>query len=125
MDLCYPLLAIYCCFSIFHSETITIGTQLGKIEGNVIKPKSTEFQTIYTFWGIKYAVPPIGNLRFRPAILNTSKWNGVYNGTNYGPICMQGGAQTQSEDCLFLNIWTQKPNNTGTLLPVMFFIHGG
>eukprot|EP01083_Nonionella_stella_P240168 839811_1 len=30
-----------------------------------------------------------------------------------------------SENCLFINIWTSKPNNTGTLLPVMFWIHGG
>ena len=73
----------------------------------------------------------MGNLRFRPSQLNESKWNGMYNATQYGATCIQPGFlnedQPQSEDCLFLNIWTPNINHTNDadLLPVMFFIHGG
>eukprot|EP01084_Bolivina_argentea_P037195 68773_1 len=106
------------------SQSIVIETQLGQIKGLVHKP--AEKQTSYSFYGIQYAIAPTGDLRFRPAQLNTTKWNGIYDGTTFGPECMQNGkAEGMSENCLFINIWTSKPNNTGTLLPVMFWIHGG
>ena len=36
------------------------------------------------------------------------------------------GNLTLSEDCLFLNVWSQSINkNLTKLKPVMFFIHGG
>eukprot|EP01084_Bolivina_argentea_P174645 302517_1 len=107
-------------------ETITIDTQLGSIKGTVNKRAGK--QTVYTFFGIQYGISPVGDLRFRPAQLNESKWNNVYDGTKFGNVCMQNNppnGQPMSEDCLFLNIWTPKVNSTGTLLPVMFWIHGG
>lgn len=41
----------------------------------------------YQFLGMSYALPPVGNLRFRfPQALNES-WRGVRNATSYSPIC--------------------------------------
>ncbi len=43
----------------------------------------------------------------------------------YGPVCPQKGAYgPQSEDCLFLNVWTAEPRR-GANKPVMLYIHGG
>ena len=43
----------------------------------------------------------------------------------FGPVCPQKGAyQPQSEDCLFLNVWTADPR-AGANKPVMLYIHGG
>eukprot|EP01084_Bolivina_argentea_P112646 200889_1 len=112
--------------SICSQETIVIDTKLGQIKGKV--HNKTKQQIVYSFYGIQYGTVP---LRFAPAQLNESKWNGIYDGTRFGDVCMQViildvmPPQQMSEDCLFLNIYTQKPSNTGTLLPVMFFIHGG
>eukprot|EP01084_Bolivina_argentea_P165348 287268_1 len=106
-------------------QDVVINTQLGRIRG--IEHKSVGKQTVYTFFGISYAVQPVGALRFRQAQLNTSKWNGVYNATKYGDVCMQRNphnGQSMSENCLFLNIYTQNPNASANL-PVFFWIHGG
>ncbi|KOB63826.1 Odorant degrading enzyme CXE3, partial [Operophtera brumata] len=83
----------------------------------------------YSFKGIPYAEPPLGQLRFkapRPAL----PWEGVKKATSHGPVCPQQDIFTNeivddsSEDCLYLNIYTLdlKPKSP---LPVMVFIHGG
>ncbi len=71
--------------------------------------------------GIPYALPPINELRFRPA-QESEAWDGVLDATNFGHVCHQDyPSGSVSEDCLTLNIW--KPE--GEQLPVLFFIHGG
>ena len=43
----------------------------------------------------------------------------------FGPVCPQKGPYgPQSEDCLFLNVWTAAPRR-GANQPVMLYIHGG
>ncbi|GAA0679608.1 carboxylesterase/lipase family protein [Sphingomonas insulae] len=43
----------------------------------------------------------------------------------FGAVCPQKGSYgPQSEDCLFLNVWTAEPRRTAAR-PVMLYIHGG
>lgn len=77
--------------------------------------------------GIRYAKAPIGDLRFR-APQEPESWQGVKDAKEFGPIAMglsrsQRDKQQQSEDCLYLNIWS--PAADGKKRPVMFWIHGG
>ena len=94
---------------------IQIDTKLGSIIGNVRPTKDgTE---VYEFLGIQYANSPIGDLRFRQAQLNET-WNTkIYDASTYGPWCIQTNQPNsiQSEDCLFLNIWTPSVNKTSSL----------
>ncbi|XP_049872479.1 juvenile hormone esterase-like [Pectinophora gossypiella] len=82
----------------------------------------------FSFKGIPYAKPPLGTLRFK-APQPAEPWKGTRDATQHGSICTQfnifeAKIVPGSEDCLFLNVYT--PNiNPETLLPVMFFIHGG
>jgi para-nitrobenzyl esterase len=79
---------------------------------------------VTVFRGIPFAAPPVGDLRWkepRPPI----PWRGVRAADTYGATCMQGrGRAEMSEDCLYLNVWTQADSERDNL-PVMVWIHGG
>jgi para-nitrobenzyl esterase len=96
-------------------------TRLGKIKG--IQQSAHQ-----DFLGIRFAQAPVGELRFQPP-KRIDRWEGIYEATHFGPIAPQAYPDTppiqleESEDCLFLNIYT--PAADGKSRPVMVFIHGG
>ncbi|KAF7365111.1 Carboxylic ester hydrolase [Mycena venus] len=90
---------------------------------------------ITAFRGIRYAAPPIGSLRFqKPAPPSTVAE--IQQAFDDPPQCYQGtlGASPtnpftvrdveQSEDCLFLNVFSPALNSTAPL-PTIVWIHGG
>ncbi|MGB8602497.1 MAG: carboxylesterase family protein [Rhizomicrobium sp.] len=83
---------------------------------------------VETFFGIPYAAPPVGDLRWKePA--PPKPWKGVRPAASFGPACRQTVdwiKEPQSEDCLFLNIWAPRtPAPKGKAYPVMVWFHGG
>ena len=101
----------------------TVLTGYGPLQGQ--EETYDIFRRIYTYKGIPYAQPPIGNLRFKqpepalPTPLLRQAWD-------YGSRCPQRdalGRMVGDEDCLYLNIAT--PTNIRAPLPVAVFIHGG
>lgn len=101
-----------------------VKTRLGIVEGK-------EDGAVQAFLGIPYAVPPVGDLRWKPPV-RTAKWKGVRKATDFGPHCLQGKVfgdmnfrdSGGSEDCLTLNVWAPA-KRTSAKLPVMVWIYGG
>ncbi|MDG1205108.1 MAG: carboxylesterase family protein [Pseudomonadales bacterium] len=89
--------------------------------------------TVASFKSIPFAVPPIGDLRWKEPKAAPA-WRGKRLATEFSPQCSQepyplGSMFTRpsppsSEDCLYLNVWTA---NVDAEKPaaVMVWIHGG
>ncbi len=115
-----------------------IKTQNGVIEG-VYEPDAG----LETFKGVHYALPPLGNLRWKePKPLKN--WRGIRFTKNFGPKAIQKPlfsdmrfrANGTSEDCLYLNIWKPAVKSvqgsisilapgSASLLPVLVYFYGG
>ncbi|KAH8801426.1 Alpha/Beta hydrolase protein [Xylogone sp. PMI_703] len=106
----------------------------------LVSPNSTD---VRIFKGVPYAEPPVGPRRFRPPVAKAPTPQ-LIDATEYSPICWQLGGgtpnvytlyitgdepypnSTQSEDCLFLNIWAPRAHpGVRTKHAVIIWIHGG
>jgi para-nitrobenzyl esterase len=118
-----------------------VATELGELEGQIE-------HGIRVFRGIPFAASPAGELRWAPPQPGEA-WDGVRDATRFGPDCpmpaslaegvaegdyvdersIHGAdydvwfgamAESGSEDCLTLNLWTPNPAPIGA--PVMVFL---
>lgn len=105
------------------SERRVVTTEQGEVEG--FSPD----QNAWAWYGIPYAKPPVGDLRWKPPVAPDS-WEGVRQATDWADQCAQPsyleayGKGSMSEDCLYLNVVVPKGYD-GEALPVMLWLHGG
>ncbi|XP_056640905.1 uncharacterized protein LOC130447884 [Diorhabda sublineata] len=113
------------------SDEIVVNTDVGKIRGKL--QRDYHDGIFYSFSGIPYAKPPIGELRFK-APEAAEPWEGVRDGTKEGYECPSLDLTFKyhighEDNCLNLNIYTKNFQRKNMQLipkkPVMVFIHGG
>ena len=116
------------------TDTHPVETAAGNVRGVLI-------DGVYTYKGIPYADPPVGEHRFSRAPKLTP-WTGIRDALNYGPRCPieiddrrgratdvfrflspSGQPSDTLEDCLKLNIWA--PQGDSGHRPVMVWLHAG
>ncbi|XP_071451453.1 esterase E4-like [Hetaerina americana] len=103
----------------------------GYIRGKTTKTWSGK--AMYSFLGIRYAQPPLGELQFKAPIEWSESWPDVKNMHFDGNKCPQLTFPERKfqgdEDCLFLNVYVSKlvsdETQAAEKLKVFFFLHGG
>ncbi|KAM3918376.1 fatty acyl-CoA hydrolase precursor, medium chain-like [Leptodactylus fuscus] len=123
------------------SEYPSVVTKYGRLRGITLAVKTD--RNVHAFYGVPYAKPPMGVLRFA-APEPPEAWSSVRESAEYSPMCLQSSTLLEktysflgaravaeiklpsfSEDCLYLNVFTPAEREEGAKLPVMVFIHGG
>lgn len=118
------------------AHSVIVETEQGLLRGVF-----DEASGLHGFFGIPYAQPPIGPLRFRPPQSHQG-WSGIRDTDHFGSVSAQlydategefsefsdsapvdGQPWVGSEDCLTLNIWTPSPKPARRA--VIVWIHGG
>ena len=104
-----------------------VNTIYGPVSGS-----ETESTDIKVFKGVPYARPPVGDLRWH-APEPPDRWQRVRSSTKFGTPCWQPHSENafvwsrgifeRSEDCLYLNVWTDQSIQSPK--PVMVWFHGG
>ena len=119
------LLLVSTCIKAQTNNYFPVQTKIenGTIEGNYDVKTGVQF-----YFGIPFAKPPIGDLRWK-APQAQANWTGVKQTKNFGPRPVQGivfgdmksRSDGISEDCLYLNVWTQAKSKTKNLPVLVYF----
>ena len=108
-----------------------------RIETGAVRGVACGWPSITAYYGIPYAAPPVGELRWR-APQPAAVWEGVRDCARPSAKCPQLGVgkgsfyehefypveERMDEDCLYLNVWTPA-ESAEERLPVIFWVHGG
>ncbi|XP_063837741.1 esterase SG1-like [Ostrinia nubilalis] len=129
------LLKSYCIIFLFVTQVISQTFQVKLKQGKIIGKRSeTVFdgRSYYVFYGVPYAKPPVGKLRFKDP-KPPRKWKHPFDATvEYHGACAQSHIVHKHglygyEDCLHLNIYTPmlpRDSSTQPLKAVLVYVHG-
>ncbi|CAN7940400.1 unnamed protein product [Ixodes hexagonus] len=142
MSTSFQVLTVTCATSLLYvdhalsREAPVVRTPSGLVEG---RTQNVNGREVDVFYGIPYAKPPVGDLRFakpQPA----EPWSTTFVATKVPTPCLQLDFRftsdlvlnysSSSEDCLFLNVWRPARNcgqdeSCEAMFPVVIYLYGG
>ncbi|XP_064471268.1 acetylcholinesterase-1-like isoform X3 [Ornithodoros turicata] len=124
-----------CDYAVPYGGRAIVQTKSGPVLGKRFEYKG---KVVDAFYGIPFAEPPIGKLRFRKPE-PVQPWSGTYDATEKKSPCLQMSVYAgrhgspgninnshSDEDCLYLNVWRPASCEGGCKdLPVFIFLFGG
>jgi para-nitrobenzyl esterase len=141
LGLCFAAAMVVATPSATRAQAAATVSQLGaavvRIDGGEIVGLTGADGAVARYLGVPYAAAPIGGLRWQPP-QPVPPWQGMLETTHFAAACLQPlpapgsfyqkefflTSERQSEDCLYLNLYTPARENTDRL-PVMVWFHGG
>ncbi|CAH1245319.1 BCHE [Branchiostoma lanceolatum] len=133
MSILYSLHLFACAFGLLWCDSAQVTAQSGPlIETSFGKVQGLSTEKARVFYGIPYAAPPKGPLRWKAPEEPASWAPNVLQVTQKEPACPQNCTlpphmcpDKTDEDCLYMNIFTPLNASPQSLIPVMLWIHGG
>ncbi|XP_059158608.1 fatty acyl-CoA hydrolase precursor, medium chain-like [Physella acuta] len=106
---------------------VVVDSPFGRVKGQEITAKNGK--SFYSFQGIPFAKPPVGELRFAKPVAHP-KIAGTLEALAMKPSCVQETyallpGEEISEDCLYLNIYAKEIRPARQPSKVLVWIHGG
>ena len=107
------------------------------VTGGTVAASADSSASLRVFKALPFAAPPVVALRWK-APQPVVAWNGIRRNDSFAPACLMGNrpagaigailyqdSEPQSEDCLYLNVWTAAAPGAADKRPVMLLLHGG
>ena len=125
------VVTLFCAMLNLHAQQDNAFPVQVSLENGVIEGLYDTHTGIQKYFGIPFAKPPVGELRWK-APQPLAPWEGVKETKNFGPRPVQamvfGDMKSRSnglsEDCLYLNVWTPAKRKDKNL-PVLVYFYGG
>ncbi|KAF4982248.1 hypothetical protein FZEAL_2132 [Fusarium zealandicum] len=104
-----------------HRDSILVDLGYSQYQGKTLDSGINEFL------GMRFAQPPVGDLRWR-APIEPESTKDIQSAEEYGAVCPAVGdqlSQDVDEDCLFVNVWAPPVKDSSMTLPVMVYFQPG